>query len=103
MDFHSQKDLFNTHRHQAIRNLFIEKRKLLGLSQKQLAAAMQSDVSDIALMENNSGSMSFSDIQLFSDALKVSIKELENLLKYLTAKGLPTFYLNTSHRINMVY
>ena len=81
MDFHSQKDLFNTHRYQAIRNLFIEKRKLLGLSQNQLAAAMQTDVSDIVLMENNSGSMSFSDIQLFSDALKVSIKDLENLLK----------------------
>ena len=42
---------------------------------------MQTDVSDIVLMENNSGSMSFSDIQLFSDALKVSIKDLENLLK----------------------
>ena len=81
MDFHSQKDLFNTHRHQAIRNLFIEKRKLLGLSQNQLAAVMQTDVSDIVLMENNLGSMSFSDIQLFSDALKVSIKDLENLLK----------------------
>ena len=81
MDFHSQKDLFNTHRYQAIRNLFIEKRKLLGLSQNQLAAAMQTDVSDIVLMENNSGSMSFSDIRLFSDALKVSIKDLENLLK----------------------
>ena len=81
MDFHSQKDLFNTHRYQAIRNLFIEKRKLLGLSQNQLAAAMQTDVSDIVLMENNLGSMSFSDIQLFSDALKVSIKDIENLLK----------------------
>ena len=81
MDFHSQKDLFNTHRYQAIRNLCIEKRKLLGLSQNQLAAAMQTDVSDIVLMESNSGSMSFSDIKLFSDALKVSIKDLENLLK----------------------
>ena len=81
MDFHSQKDLFNTNRHQAIRNLFIEKRKLLGLSQNQLAAAMQTNVSDIVIMESNSGSMSFSAVQLFSDALKVSIKDLENLLK----------------------
>jgi transcriptional regulator with XRE-family HTH domain len=81
MDFHSQKDLFNTHRHQAIRNLFIEKRKLLGLSQNQLATAMQTDVSAVAAVENNTGDMSFSEIQLFSDALKVSIKELENLLK----------------------
>ena len=47
MDFHSQKDLFNNHRHQAIRNLFIEKRKLLGLSQNELAAQMQTDVSSI--------------------------------------------------------
>ncbi len=81
MDFHSQKDLFNTHRHQAIRNLFIEKRKLLGLSQNQLAAAIQTDVSAVAAMENKTWNMSFSDIKLFSDALKVSIKDLENLLK----------------------
>ena len=81
MDFHSQKDLFNTHRHQAIRNLFIEKRKLLGLSQNELAAQMQIDVSSIIYMESYPGNFKFSDIQLFSDALKVSIKELENLLK----------------------
>ena len=45
MDFNNQKDLFNTHRHQAIRNLFIEKRKLLGMSTQQLAFAMKTDVS----------------------------------------------------------
>jgi ribosome-binding protein aMBF1 (putative translation factor) len=81
MDFHSQKDLFNTHRHQAIRNLFIEKRKLLGLSQNELAVQMQTDVSAIIHMESYPGNLQFSDIKLFSDALKVSIKELENLLK----------------------
>ena len=81
MDFHSQKDLFNTHRHQAIRNLFIEKRKLLGLSQKELATQMQIDVSNIIKMESFPGDFKYSDIQLFSDALNVSIKELENLLK----------------------
>ena len=81
MDFHSQKDLFNTHRHQAIRNLFIEKRKLLGLSQKELATQMRIDVSNIIKMESFPGDFKYSDIQLFSDALKVSIKELENLLK----------------------
>ena len=81
MDFHSQKDLFNTHRHQAIRNLFIEKRKLLGLSQKELATQMQIDVSNIIKMESFPGDFKFSDIQLFSDALRVSIKELEHLLK----------------------
>ena len=81
MDFHSQKDLFNTHRHQAIRNLFIEKRKLLGLSQKELATQMQIDVSNIIKMESFPGDFKYSDIQLFSDALKVSIKELEHLLK----------------------
>jgi|TARA_B100000497_G_scaffold36561_1_gene42841 predicted transcriptional regulator len=81
MDFHSQKDLFNTHRHQAIRNLFIEKRKLLGLSQKELATQMQIDVSNIIKMESFPGDFKYSDIQLFSDALRVSIKELEHLLK----------------------
>ena len=81
MDFHSQKDLFNTHRHQAIRNFFIEKRKLLGLSQKELATQMQIDVSNIIKMESFPGDFKYSDIQLFSDALRVSIKELEHLLK----------------------
>jgi transcriptional regulator with XRE-family HTH domain len=81
MDFHSQKDLFNTHRHQAIRNLFIEKRKLLGLSQIELATQMQIDVSNIIKMESFPGDFKYSDIQLFSDALRVSIKELEHLLK----------------------
>jgi transcriptional regulator with XRE-family HTH domain len=81
MDFHSQKDLFNTHRHQAIRNLFIEKRKLLGLSQKELATQMRIDVSNIIKMESFPGDFKYSDIQLFSDALRVSIKELEHLLK----------------------
>ena len=71
MDFHSQKDLFNTHRHQAIRNLFIEKRKLLGLSQNELATQMQIDVSNIIKMESFPGDFKYSDIQLFSDALKV--------------------------------
>ena len=81
MDFHSQKDLFNNHRHQTIRNLFIEKRKLLGLSQNELAAQMQTDVSSIIHMESYPGNFKFADIQLFSNALNVSIKELENLLK----------------------
>ena len=81
MDFHSQKDLFNNHRHQAIRNLFIEKRKLLGLSQNELAVQMQTEVSNIIHMETYAGNFKFADIQLFSNALNVSIKELENLLK----------------------
>jgi len=81
MDFHSQKDLFNNHRHQAIRNLFIEKRKLLGLSQKELAFQMQTDVSKISNMETYHGNLKFSDIKIFSDALKISINELEKFLK----------------------
>ena len=81
MDFHSQKDLFNNHRHQAIRKLFIEKRKLLGLSQNELAVQMQTEVSNIIHMETYPGNFKFADIQLFSNALNVSIKELENLLK----------------------
>ena len=81
MDFHSQKNLFNNHRHQAIRNLFIEKRKLWGLSQKELAAQMQTDVSNISNMETYPGNLKFSDIKIFSDALKISINELEKFLK----------------------
>ena len=81
MDFHSQTDLFNNHRHQAIRNLFIETRKLLGLSQKELAAQMQTNVSDISNMETYPGNLKFSDIKIFSDALKISINELEKILK----------------------
>jgi predicted transcriptional regulator len=61
--------------------LFIEKRKLLGLSQKELATQMQIDVSNIIKMESFPGDFKYSDIQLFSDALRVSIKELEHLLK----------------------
>ena len=81
MDFHNQKDLFNTHRHQAIRNLFIEKRKLLGMSTQQLAVAMKTDVSKIEHIESYPGNLKFSDIKLFSDALKISINELEYLFK----------------------
>ena len=47
----------------------------------ELAAQMQTDVSSIIHMESYPGNFKFADIQLFSDALKVSIKELENLLK----------------------
>ncbi|MDP6163945.1 MAG: helix-turn-helix transcriptional regulator [Candidatus Thioglobus sp.] len=81
MDFHSQKDLFNSHRHQAIRNLFIEKRKRLGLSQNQLALQMQTDVANVSQMESHPGDLTFSDIKWFGDALKISINELESLLK----------------------
>jgi len=81
MDFHNQKDLFNTHRHQAVRNLFIEKRKLLGMSTQQLAVAMKIDVSKIEHIESYPGNLKFSDIKLFSDALKISINELEYLFK----------------------
>ena len=82
MDFHNQKNLFNNHRHQAIRNLFIEKRKLLGLSQNELAIEMQTDISSIIHMESYPGNLNFSDIKRFGEALKISINELENLLKY---------------------
>ena len=81
MDFHSQKDLFNSHRHQAIRNLFIEKRKRLGLSQNELALQMQTDLVNVSQMESHTGDITFSDMKWFSDALKISINELESLLK----------------------
>ena len=81
MNFHSQKDLFNSHRHQAIRNLFIEKRKRLGLSQNELALQMHTDLANVSQMESKSGDLIFSDIKWFADALKISINELESLFK----------------------
>ena len=81
MDFHNQKDLFNSHRHQAIRNLFIEKRKRLGLSQNELAIQMHTDLAKVSQMESKSGDLIFSDIKWFADALKISINELESLFK----------------------
>ena len=81
MDFHNQKDLFNSHRHQAIRNLFIEKRKLLGLSQNELALQMNTELTNVSQMESKSGDLIFSDIKWFAEALKISINELESLFK----------------------
>ena len=81
MDFHNQKDLFNSHRHQAIRNLFTEKRKRLGLSQNELAIQMQTDIANVSNMESKSGDLLFYDIKCFADALKISINELESLFK----------------------
>ena len=81
MNFHNQKDHFNSHRHQAIRNLFIEKRKRLGLSQNELAIQMQTDIANVSHMESKSGDLLFSDIKWFADALKISINELESLFK----------------------
>ena len=81
MDFHSQKDLFNSHRHQAIRNLFIEKRKRLGLSQEELALKMQTELATVSQMESQHGNLIFSDIKWFADTLKISINELESLFK----------------------
>ena len=81
MDFHNQKDLFNSHRHQAIRNLFIEKRKRLGLSQNELAFQMNTDLAKVSQMDSKSGDLIFYDIKWFADALKISINELESLFK----------------------
>ena len=81
MNFHNQKNLFNSHRHQAIRNLFIEKRKRLGLSQNELALQMHTDLANVSQMESNTGDLIFSDIKWFAEALKISINELESLFK----------------------
>ena len=81
MNFHNQKDLFNSHRHQAIRNLFIEKRKRLGLSQEELALKMQTELATVSQMESQPGNLIFSDIKWFADTLKISINELESLFK----------------------
>ena len=42
---------------------------------------MQTDISSIIHMESYPGNLNFSDIKRFGEALKISINELENLLK----------------------
>jgi ribosome-binding protein aMBF1 (putative translation factor) len=51
------------------------------MSTQQLAVAMKTDVTKIEHIESYPGNLKFSDIKLFSDALKISINELEYLLK----------------------
>jgi hypothetical protein len=42
---------------------------------------MQTDVANVSQMESHPGDLTFSDIKWFGDALKISINELESLLK----------------------
>jgi len=78
---HPQKDMFNNDAHQAIRDLFIEKRKKLGLSQKDLAIQMKLDFSYINEIESTSGNIDFLDMQSFCDALDISLTKLESIFK----------------------
>jgi len=78
---HPQKDMFNNDAHQAIRNLFIEKRKKLGLSQQELAIQMNFKLSYINEIESTSGNIDFLDMQSFCDALDISLTKLEAIFK----------------------
>jgi GntR family transcriptional regulator len=50
--FHDQKDMFHNDSHQALRALFIEKRKRIGLTEETLAAKMNCDISFINKIES---------------------------------------------------
>ena len=78
---YQQKDTFNNDAHQAIRNLFIEKRKKLGLSQQELAIQMKLDLSYINAIESTYGNINFSDIESFCEALNISLANLEAIFK----------------------
>ena len=81
MLFHPQKDLFHNDAHQAIRALFIEKRKRIGLTEETLAAKMKCKTSFINEVESGSGPIAFSDIELFCDSLAISLTEMESIFK----------------------
>ena len=81
MLFHPQKDLFHNDAHQALRSLFIEKRKKLGLTEEDLATKMKCKTSFINEVESGSGPIAFSDIELFCDSLAISLTEMESIFK----------------------
>jgi ribosome-binding protein aMBF1 (putative translation factor) len=81
MLFHPQKDLFHNDAHQAIRALFIEKRKRLEMTAEALATKMKCKTSFINEIESGSGPIAFSDIELFCDSLAISLTEMESIFK----------------------
>ena len=92
MLFHPQKDLFHNDAHQAIRALFIEKRKRLEITGeaedliicKLYGLANKDEVlktSFINKIESGSGPIAFSDIELFCDSLAISLTEMESIFK----------------------
>ena len=81
MMFHPQKDMFHNDAHQALRALFIEKRKRIGLTEETLAAKMSCDISFINEIESGSGPIAFSDIERLCDSLIISLTEMEAIFK----------------------
>ena len=81
MLFHPQKDMFHNDAHQALRSLFIEKRKKIGLTEETLAAEMKCKTSFINEVESGSGPLAFSDIERLCDSLDISLTEVEAIFK----------------------
>ena len=81
MLFHPQKDLFHNDAHQALRALFSEKRKKLGMTEEALATKMKCSVSFINEIESGSGAIAFPDIERLCDSLIISLTEMEAIFK----------------------
>ena len=81
MLFHPRKDLFHNDAHQALRALFIEKRKRLEMSAEALATKMNCKISFINEIEYGSGPIAFSDIERLCDSLAISLTEMESIFK----------------------
>ena len=81
MLFHPQKDLFHNDAHQALRALFSEKRKKLGMTEEALATKMKCSVSFINEIESGFGPIAFSDIERLCDSLAISLAEMESIFK----------------------
>ena len=81
MLFHLQKDLFHDDAHQAIRALFIEKRKRLEMTAEALATKMKCKTSFINEVESGSGPIAFPDIERLCDSLAISLTEMESIFK----------------------
>jgi ribosome-binding protein aMBF1 (putative translation factor) len=81
MLFHPQKDLIHNDAHQALRVLFIEKRKRLEISAEVLATKMNCKTSFINEIESGSGPIAFSDIESLCDSLAISLIEMESIFK----------------------
>jgi len=81
MLFHPQKDMFHNDAHQALRALFVEKRKRIGLTKETLAAKMKCKTSFINEVESGSGPISFSDIERLCHSLAISLTEMEAIFK----------------------
>lgn len=81
MLFHPQKDLFHNDAHQALRALFIKKRKKLGVTKEALAKKMKCKTSFINEVDSGSGPIAFSDIERLCDSLSISLTEMEAIFK----------------------